>query len=1138
MVALFTKHSRSLLRLLCLALCVLSVSATGFAQLPPKPTVLTGTVTDENQRPQAGIAVMLVGTSVGTLTNADGNYSLNLPAAGLPAASRIRYSMLGMIPVEVEYGNRARIDVVMREDAQQIEQVVALGVANIHNRDFTGAATTLKMDSTYMPAYNSIDEMLQGQVAGMIVTAPSMRAGAAPQIMIRGRSTLIGSTEPLWVVDGIIQPDVAPTNGSWDGSDNGMNELLGSAISWLNPQDVETITVLKDASATAIYGSRASNGVIVVTTKKGSANRSSFRASYNLTVGEQPNYGLYNLMNSQQRINFSKYAFNAGVYYQHIPLAQMYTYEGMYNLFLNGELSEADFIRQYNYLETINTDWFDLTTRPSLNQNFSVSTSGGTEKASYVASVSYAKSDAPEKGNGTERYTGRLTLDLKLSNTIRVSTSLMGSLGKTTGFAGGVDPIGYASRTSRAIPAYNPDGTPAYYQIRENYKWNKETETNGLPYNFMNDLANTASRNESPNLQASIDLKWQLLPALTWQVVGGFNTQARASESWMGEHSFSVLRDYRGYRLDTPEALDPAYRAAAILKRGGILITDNTYTRSYNLRNQLNFRKEFGSDHRVTAMAMWEVTSSYRNSKYNTVFGYNRDRGELITPPTPPTELIPIDATRPTDYVDTYLKLSKSYWQSTNFTDNKASLAMIGAYTFKERYVLNANFRNDWSNSFGQNANRRFNPAWSVGVSWRLADEPFMASQQAISSANFRLTYGTQGNVSSTQTSEMVLKYQPFHPIYGDPYSLISRIANPFMSWERTENWNAGVDLGLFDNRITLVVDGYTRRSDAGTELPDMPENGGFQTVVGGTIVRNTGFEATVSVTPLQTRDWRVTLSANFSKNWNTLVSQEQVQEATYNLEDYLGGKSNEILVEGYPLGSFWAFPYAGPDAKYGIPTFHNFHAGAYTEEERAKHPTDLLTYAGTNLADITSGLTLRVSYKKLTLTSMFAATLGGKKFLYNPYSAFYAGNMPDPVNNLNKELLGMWTPENPNSNFPGLYVVPSVKDYPLNLVDPSSLAGQFYDRYNMWAQSDERLASMSSLRCRSINLSWQADTRNAKGAPAAVLQRLGIRSVSLTAAVNNVFLIADSRWQGMDPDLGGDRKAPRSFTFGINFGF
>lgn len=203
----------------------------------------------------------------------------------------------------------------------------------------------MKGEDVLMPAYQTIDQMLQGKVAGLMVVNSSSRVGSAPKLTIRGKATILGNTDPLWVVDGVIQEDPISIDAT-AAMTTDMKELIGNQVSWLNPQDIENITVLKDASATAIYGSKASNGVIVITTKKGSAERTSIRYSANFSVRQRPNYDLFDFMNSQERIQFSKEAYDAGVRYQGDPLPQIYTYEGLMAMFNKHMISEADFMKQ------------------------------------------------------------------------------------------------------------------------------------------------------------------------------------------------------------------------------------------------------------------------------------------------------------------------------------------------------------------------------------------------------------------------------------------------------------------------------------------------------------------------------------------------------------------------------------------------------------------------------------------------------------------------------------------------------------------------------------------------------------------------------------------------------------------------
>lgn len=1102
------------------------------AQMPMND--LTGRILDDAGRPVIGATVVLNGTTFGTTTDMNGNYIIRLPA-GLVPESKITFSYIGKRPQTVEYQGRKNINIVLKEDPNQIEKVVVTGVANIQRRDMVGAFDQLSMDSIYNGALTSVDEMLMGQVAGLQVTMSSTRAGSAPQMTLRGQSTLLGTTSPLWVVDGVVQSDIPAVSGAQDkwtdsGSDMVINEFVGSAISWLNPQDIETVTVLKDASATAIYGSRASNGVIVVTTKKGRADSFSVNFSSTVTVGERARYSDYELMNSQQRIDFSREAFDAGVYYFNIPNKQQYTYEGLYQMFLAGEITEDQFKSKYRYLETTNTDWLKMLLRANVTQNYNLSMMGGTKRSSYAASMSYSKDDAPEKGNDKERMTARVSIGTRLSDKIRVDMTMLGTMSTTNGFAGGVNPRDYALTTSRAIPAYNEDGSPAYYMRRENYRYNYNTQNTGLPYNIVNDRNSTGSRIKEPMFSGSLNLKYAITPELSYEFVGGFSSTTRKTEQWLDETSYSIMKNYRGYMLDTPEAMNEDYRKAALLARGGTLVTDDVLSKSYSVQNKITFSKTFNEDHRMNLFAMYEISSARSNAKYNTVWGYDRARGESINRPTPTADFVPIlnAGSSPADiYSETLLRLYSSFWKSTRRVDNKMSVAAFGTYSFKNRYLINANFRNDWSNFFGQDANKRFVPAYSVGVQWKIAAESFMAgTEKWLDVANIRVTYGTQGNELAS-TPNMILDAKGVHQLYGDYYSNISKLATPNLSWERTKQWDGGIDLGLFDGRVTLVVDAYSRKSDVGRQLKLPVEYGGYGTTLTGAMIRNSGLEGTLNVVAYRNKDWNVSVGVNVGRNWNKVLSTTQKDTDQVDYSTYLKGSDKKILEVGYGLGSFWCYSFAGLDPNTGLPTFNNMTGHGYSAPY-----TDYLVYAGSKQHDLSGGFNLRVRYKQFMLSTNFSANIGGKAFLPNPYKNFDYGRLPEVTSNLSKELLKRWKTPGDVTDIPGLYR--NITTAELYIRDPHSVKGDNpgtdVNIYDMWGSSDNRVVSTSVLRCNTLSFTYVFDNK--------VIGGIGLKRLALTAGVSNLFLITNKKWNGMDPDMGGTQRAPRGYSFGVSVGF
>lgn len=278
-----------------------------------KSGAIKGIVVEAGGEPIPGATVILKGTKTGVMTDADGNFTL--PVKGQAREFTITVSSVGMEPVTLKASVGKPVKVELKSNNMLQELVVETGYSTLPRKDMVGAYTTVKAEDVMMPAMTSIDQMLQGKISGMVVTNSSTRVGAKPSITIRGTSTIMGNTDPLWVVDGIIQSDPLSIDASSALTED-MRNVITNQISWLNPQDIETITVLKDASATAIYGSKASNGVIVITTKKGSAERTSVSYTGNVSVRMRPNYKMFNYMNSKERIQFSKEAYEAGARYQ------------------------------------------------------------------------------------------------------------------------------------------------------------------------------------------------------------------------------------------------------------------------------------------------------------------------------------------------------------------------------------------------------------------------------------------------------------------------------------------------------------------------------------------------------------------------------------------------------------------------------------------------------------------------------------------------------------------------------------------------------------------------------------------------------------------------------------------------------
>ena len=1111
-----------IIRILSLIFCI-TCTTNLWAQ---SNSYVTGIVVDDMGEPLPGASVVIMNgkkMEKGTSTGIEGKFKLGVSIYGNDFELVVSYlgSKDKRIKLTKEVLN-TMLNIQLVPDDAMLEEVTIVedGYARLPRKDMVGAFTTVKADDIMMPAYQSIDQMLQGKIAGMTVVNSSARVGATPKITIRGTSTILGNTSPLWVVDGVIQEDALSIDMS-SSITGDMKELIGNQISWLNPQDIDNITVLKDASATAIYGSKASNGVIVITTKKGTPGRVNVSYSTNVSVRERPTYDDYDFMNSYERIQFSKEAYEAGVRYQNNPLPQIYTYEGLMAMFNKRMISEEEFSAYLQRLETENTDWFRLLTRNSVSQNHNLSISGGAEKITYNASVGYQSNKGMEIGNENDQLTTRLSISSHINDKLDINVQLNGSVRNSYGYAG-VNPYTYAMNTSRAIPAYESNGDPVYYSQYYTYQYNTELGANNqYSYNVFNELENTYSLNCGSNFNASANVSYKILPYLTYQGRASVALNTNNSESFQGEKSSAIERLYRGYAYGSEEAGSDKYNAA-LMPYGGVLRQGNSQSVSYSTSHSLQFSKEFNENHRLTAMAGMEVRSSTGESVGNTLWGYVPERGEKLISPTLPENFKPIRSDVNIGWGALWT-LYEGAWSKTSTVTNYMSFYGTLAYSFMNRYVINMNVRSDASNRFGQDVNKQFDPTWSFGASWKMAQEPFMMEYLPwLEQFNIRATYGIQGNVVNSISPEMIVTYQGLLQSYNEYYLTISSLPNNQLKWERTKSFNLGTDISLFG--ITMNAEYYIRRSNAIIRQDIAEEYGMNSMPLNGGLIYNSGIEFSANYTPVRTKDFAWTIGINAGKNWNRSETDDRTAKADELTHyDYLNGNSTRPLKKGYPLSAFWSYKFTGLNSKNGYPTFEN---ASYEDPggDGSVDPTTFLIYSGQSEPDFSGGFNTRIRWKSFNLGIDFATNLGAKKRLPNPYSTFTYGQMPDIYSNLSKELNDRWKKpgDEVHTNIPALYT--SIKDL-YNLWLPN---GQYDNIYSMWAQSDTRVASASFLRCTQMSLSYSV--------PQKACKKIKLSHIQISANINNLFVIASKEWKGYDPELGYSIQ-PRIYSLGLSIG-
>lgn len=529
---------------------------------------ISGHVADTDGEPLIGVTVKLVGTKRTVLTDVNGNFTF----VGCHPGDQLDISYIGKKTVRRKVGTK-RLSIVLEDDANSINDVIITGYGNIDKRKSTVAATTVKMEDVLMPGMTTVDQALEGRIPDLEFNLNSGEVGATARLRVRGTSTLVGNREPLWVLDGFVLSD--PVDVSADQlNDPDYINYIGNAIQGINPQDIERIDVLKDAAATALYGTRASNGVIVVTTKRGKAGPPTIRYSNQTKLTRRPRYTDSNirLMNSQQRVQFGKDLCD--MHYKFSESMPLVGYEGAFYRYQTAQTSYDEFLDEVQGYETMNTDWFKLLTRDAVTMSHTVNVSGGSENTRYYASVGYTRENGTVKTQYVDRYTANMNITSDLTKNLKARIALNGNIQKKNHLPSNVDPLTYAYETTRALPAYNADGSLYYYKNHGYSVGNGQKVNNLYNYNILNEMENSSSEYNGNTIMAMGDLTWRLKDILTLSASASYQRSSTLQATWYGENTNYVAILKNGEAGDKPISGESGY---CELPYGGVYNTSNTY---------------------------------------------------------------------------------------------------------------------------------------------------------------------------------------------------------------------------------------------------------------------------------------------------------------------------------------------------------------------------------------------------------------------------------------------------------------------------------------------------------------------------------------------------------------------------------
>mgnify|MGYP003290306217 CR=1 FL=1 len=802
------KQSYTFLSRMVLTVLVSAVSLFAYAQQS-----VTGTVVDETGEPLVGVSILVKGTTIGSITDFDGNFALD----GLSANNVLVFSYMGYANKEVTVGNQKVIRLTMSEDTQTIEEVVVVGYGQMKKNDLTGSVSSVGTDALTAKGTTGVIEALQGSVAGVNITQATGRVGGGFDIEIRGKSSTNSDTKPIYVVDGIICDD----------------------IDWLNPSDIERIDVLKDASSTAIYGSRATAGVVQVTTKSGSSQgrkEQKPHISYDMYVGFVNAARMNDIfMDGQQFYNyrflkFLGYAGGSSIPSSGQPVYTMAGYEQM-ALYNDGKTeATADYAGQYRMKELLKanqlTNWRDLVMRRGFQQNHYVAVNGSSEHVAYHMGVGFNQDKGIYIGDEQKRINLKGSMDINITKWLQAGLNINASYLKNT-YAND-DAIKIAYRMNPFMQAYDKEGNiiekPGAYEAVGSISKNQFSDQ-VTPLLYMENRTK-----EKDAWRAMGNLYLQVIPVKGLQIKTLF--APNFATSTMGQFDDTKVTDY-------------ARNEAQLTKRQWFQYTwDNTIT----------YAETFKEKHSVNIMALYSMTGMNYNYNYFKYTGVS-------------------DGTL-------WYNLGTGTYDAANSTTDYQMNSMMSAalranYSYAGRYMVTATVRADGSSKFAKGKRWGFFP--SVALAWRMSEESWMQGASWLTNLKWRLSYGVTGNnsgIGNYATIQSVAGpiYYPFGGAYTTGY-YPNAIIDPNLTWEKSSEWNAGVDFGFLRDRITGTIDFYNKVSKDLLYSVELPlEAGGQKVVTNVGSVLNRGIEIGLKTVNVETNGWHWETSFTLAHNHNEVL--------------------------------------------------------------------------------------------------------------------------------------------------------------------------------------------------------------------------------------------------------------------------
>lgn len=924
------KHVLTMRLLACVVLlCLLSQPFSRLYAQSAKATVTGKVLSDDDKSALIGATITEKGTTNGTTTDVDGNFRIDVNAG-----ARLVVSFIGYVAKEVPVGNASTLTISLAADQQQLQDVVVVGYGTQRKKDLTGSIVSIKSEDFLQPSASSFDQMLQGKVPGVQISQTTGAPGGNVNILVRGISSISGGNQPLYVIDGFpIGTGGGGSNmrgyGSGNNSASGMANNTGARInplSAINPSDIESIEILKDASATAIYGSRGANGVVIITTKRGSYGKSQ--------ISVDASYGFQEVANKLKMMNARQYAD--------------YVADGRDNawVYAGGSASDPNSVRsvatrvrpEFRNPEslTTDTDWQDVIFRTAPVKNLQLSATGGTDKTRYMISGGYFSQEGLIINSDFNRFNLRVNVDAQITKRLKIGSSTYGAFGfgrfaNTESHYGAGGILMNALSAAPTIPVYDENG---------GYYFNQDDVTDGLGF-LQNVLAvseGTIDRRKNMDVFTNNYLEYAITDDLVFKTTAGINYGTNGIRLW---RSSAV-----------PNFTNLNFPATA----GSTKIDELNWLNE----NTLTYNKVLDQKHFINAIA-----------------GFTAQKNQ--------TDRLSVGASDfPTEYIPF---IAAGIVNAGTQTISEWSLLSMMArvnYSYAGKYMFTATIRRDGSSRFGQNNRWGTFPSFSVG--YNLAEEDFMKEVSAVSNFKLRASYGVSGNNQIGDYSHIGLLGSARYVQNGALVQglIPSSLSNDDLTWEKSKQVNFGLDVGLFRDRITLTADYYR---DLKTDLllaVQLPAASGFSSStqnIGD--IENKGLELGLNTVNVDAGGFRWSTNATFTANRNKVlklateggriannefqITQVGLPVASFFLINKLGVFMNQAELDGAAL----FHPATAP----GDLKFEDVDGNGVINQNDRK-------IVGSPWPDFTWGLDNNFSYKNLSLGISLVGSQGAYTYL------------------------------------------------------------------------------------------------------------------------------------------------------------